>query len=1175
MLVLIFCLFLASQTSAQVVFNEIQSSNSKIADENGNFPDWIELYNASNFSVNLAGYGLSDDSTDAFKWVFPNSATLSPQSYLLVFASGNTNTFPNHWETVINWGNLWKYKPGNSEPPTNWKEINFDETTWQTGKTGIGYGDSDDSTLVSQTTSLYLRKTFTVDDVSNILSGIFQVDYDDGFVAYLNGTEIARANLVGIPPAFNETASDHEAQIYQGGLPQVFKIQNIASLLEQGTNVLAIQVHNSNPSSSDLTIIPFLTLGMQTPPQNPNGVPAILEFSLPKFHANFSISSQGETLTLTNPSSQTVDQIVLGAVPPDFSFGRFPDGAGSWFFFNEPTPKNSNATQGFSGITEKPQFSTESGFFTNSFVLQLSTNSPNQTIRYTLDSSEPTENSTLYTNPIIISQTKIVRAKTFQAGFLSEKATTKSYLFNVNSSLPIVSLSTDSLNLWDFQSGIYAMGPNADPNFPHFGANFWGDWEKPVHVDFLETNGNLALAFDGGVKIVGGFSRGNAQKSFGIFARNEYGDPSINYQLFPELPITEFESFILRNSGNDWNTTMFRDAFMQSLVYDTNIDCQAYRPSVVYLNGKYWGILNIREKLNEPYVENHFKIDADSVYFLELPDGTSVSGEGSLVYNQMFNFISNNDLSIPANYDSVTKMIDIPNLIDYQIAQIYFDNTDWPGNNSKCWRKKADGGKWRWMLYDTDFGYGLFDENRYTYNTLAFATETNGGSWPNPSWSTLILRKLLENSEFRNDFIHTFCYLLSTNFNPINVLPKLNEIKTGIENEIPNHLFRWTGSASASNWNYEISKMSNFANQRPTYVKNHIATKFDLTNGTAFLTLNVFPNPQAGKIEIGTKEIKNFPLNAEFFKNVPIKLTATPNKGFHFVGWTGLVLNDSLTINLSLNGNLVKYAVFAADTVYANDEILINEINYNSSPTFDTKDWVELHNQSNSNIDVSGWIFKDSDSLHVFELPQGTILNSGSYVVLCEDTTAFKSLFPTVTNFLGNFDFGLSGNGELIRLYDQNGNLVDSLVYDDEAPWQTAPDGTGSTLQLKNPAFDNSLAENWGASASFGTPGSFNDNFLSVAENGLQVPAKFSLSQNYPNPFNPTTKISFTLPKTAKVRLEIFNVLGQSVKTLLNETKKAGFYTLDFNAQNFASGIYFYRLESGSFSQTKKMLLIK
>ena len=1158
----------------QPVINELMPSNfSIISDEDGDNPDWIEIYNPGSNAVQLNNFGLSDDTTNQFKWIFPE-VTLLPHKFLYLFASGKDRTvWADYWETIIDLGDVWKYQPGTSEPPVDWNMIPFNDSEWAAGPSGFGYGDGDDSTVVAPTISLYLRKKFLIDNANDVRQAILHVDYDDAFVAYLNGVEIARANIgsPGIPPLFNQVAdSAHEAQMYQGGAPEMFVLNSPQSLLQAGENVLAIQVHNVGLTSSDLSLIPFLTLGMNQEPVNPTGINPILNFTIPKLHTNFKISSEGETLILSDSTGAIIDQISTGIIPTDISLGRQPDGTDFWYYFLQPTPGDSNNSASFTGFAPEPEFSLTGGFYFNILNVSLITNSTGAVIRFTTDGSEPSENSALYTTPVNIDSTTVVRARSFEPGSLPSQIVTHTFFINEPTTLPVVSLSTDPDNFWSEQTGIYVLGPNASPDFPYFGANFWEDWERPVHIEFFEPNGALGFSVDCGVKIFGGWSRGFPQKSLALYARDEYGASEFNYHIFSNKPLNSFESIILRNSGNDWNVTQFRDALISGLADKSGVDFQAYRPAVVYINGEYWGVHNIREKINEHFLASNHEVNPENIDLLE-NDGSLILGDASQ-YHQLIDFLSSHNLAVPANYDQVKSYMDIDNFINYQVTEIFCDNTDWPGNNLKFWRSQTPGGVWRWILYDTDFGFGLFDEYGYSHNTLEFATEENGPAWPNPPWSTFILRKLLENQNFRYDFINRFADFLNTYFVSSRVLSQINELQYTLDAEMERHFNKWGGSAVE--WSNNIQRLRTFASLRPAYVRLHVINKFGLS-GASQLNLNLVPS-QAGKIRVSTIIPDNYPWTGFYFQGIPIKVSASPSPGFRFSHWEGISPPDSATTTIVLQDNLYLTAVFEPDS--NSSSIVINEINYNSAPDFDVEDWVEFYNNTGSDIDISGWVFKDSDDIHNFTFPAQTILAADEYLVLCRDTSAFSSFFPNVSNYMGNFDFALSNGGELIRLFDDQGFIIDSLTYDDVSPWPVEPDGSGPTLSLKNPGLDNSISVSWSASGNHGTPGTINDVFISVFENSkIFIPDKFQLFQNYPNPFNPQTTIQFDLPQAQHVILKIYDSLGRLVNTIVDKELNSGQYSFRWKPQhNIASGIYFYRIEYGNtIKQTKKMLLLK
>ncbi|MCK4640611.1 MAG: chitobiase/beta-hexosaminidase C-terminal domain-containing protein, partial [Candidatus Marinimicrobia bacterium] len=493
--IILFCSFMFMSAFAQNLrINELMSSNlSTITDEDGDFSDWIELYNAEDTRLSLFNYSLTDNFSDTLKWIFPD-ISIAPNEYLMIFTSGKNSTDKIiHIETMIDQGDDWNYFLGYSEPPADWRELSFDDSDWQIGTSGFGFGDDDDSTDVSPADpfdpppiSVFVRKKFTIDNISFILGVIFHVDYDDGFVAYLNGIEIARSNI-GIPgnqETFDTFASDnHEAVMYNGGKPERYDIEGFYSILNEGENVLAVQVHNVQQYSSDMTLIPFLTFEMNGIPENPRGPAEILGFIIPYLHTNFNLNSSGEELCLYNQFAEIVDSVSFGQLPADYSYGRKPDGETDWYIFNQPTPGAINSTAGYQGYVKEPEFSINGGFYSD--FVDISINSPVEGAEtyYTLDGSTPTESSYIYSTPIHLESTTVLRAGCFKEGYLQSKTITQSYLINTDFSLPVISLVTDSGNFFDTEIGIYVFGNDADTvNYPYWGSNFWEDWERPVHV---------------------------------------------------------------------------------------------------------------------------------------------------------------------------------------------------------------------------------------------------------------------------------------------------------------------------------------------------------------------------------------------------------------------------------------------------------------------------------------------------------------------------------------------------------------------------------------------------------------------------------------------------------------------------------------------------------------------
>ncbi|MFC1694333.1 CotH kinase family protein, partial [Candidatus Latescibacterota bacterium] len=608
---------------------------------------------------------------------------------------------------------------------------------------------------------------------------------------------------------------------------------------------------------------------------------------------------------------------------------------------------------------------------------------------------------------------------------------------------------------------------------------------------------------------------------------------------------------------------------------------------------------NIREKNNEDYLASYHDIDPDNVdiiddYHSEISGffyGRVVEGDNEH-YMALLNYIMNHDLNDDTAAEYVKTQMKVDNYLDYMAAQIYFANFDGPGHNCKFWRPKKPGGRYRWLLYDTDAGFCAnlpgkgYSPSAYMHNTLAFYNEGDREGWPNDWRYTIIFYNLLKNEGIRNSFINRFSDYLNTVFTQEVVTQKIIDIKTAIEPEIPYHFDRWNGSTwtvittqvntfsrTVSQWNDDVQIMLNFAERRVNYVRDHIQNEFNL-NGKAKVNFTI-SQPNTGKIKINTLVIDDFPWEGTYFQGVPVQIIALPNPGYRFAGWTGITPSDSANTMVSLTDNTSITAVFEEDTS-SQINIVINEINYNSSADFNPEDWVEFYNPQENSVDLSGWIFKDDNDANEFVFPSKTVIAPDDYLVLCRDSLTFHDLFPEVDDYIGDLGFGLSGAGEFIRLFNAQGALVDSLTYDDNPPWPVEPDGTGAALALLNPGLDNSLVQSWAVSYSHGTPGKINDVFIvNVDDSNSGIPTVFSLGQNYPNPFNPITTIPFSIPEVSRITIDIYSILGQRVETLLDEYLAPGNHSIIFKAEDIAAGVYFYTITSEKFRETRQMLLIK
>jgi hypothetical protein len=506
--------------------------------------------------------------------------------------------------------------------------------------------------------------------------------------------------------------------------------------------------------------------------------------------------------------------------------------------------------------------------------------------------------------------------------------------------------------------------------------------------------------------------------------------------------------------------------------------------------------------------------------------------------------------------------MDISCFIDYQILQIYIDNGDWPGNNIKFWKTNDLLSKWRWFLFDTDFGFNLFGNNG---NTLTFATTTQGNSWPNPPWSTLFLRKLLANQEFKNSFVNRFSDCLNSNLLAEGLLLKTDSVQNLIMPEIEDHLTRW--DFPYDRWLNEVERVRTFIKNRKNSMRNNIRSFFGFDMGH-IITL-ALSDPQAGKIKINSIIPAEFPFKGYYFQEVPVSLSAIPNPGYRFVRWEGGSSSTNLNISVSLSLNTTYNAVFEP-TSEEEQLVVINEINYKSPDDVDAGDWIELYNNGSQTVDLSGWVIHDADPESGFYFPKGLLLYPNEYLVVAGNLSKFGSLFPTVKNVTGTFPFGLSSSGDVIYLYNNEGNLIDNVNFGVQSPWPVDPCGLGPTLELEQPGLNNELAASWTAGQNGGTPGKQNSVFVNST-----IISNFNLKATcFPTAFTDYTTLQFYSYKGCTYSIQLIDMQGKVHEQIEGNTNSEGTTTLDLfaNGEHYKAEIYLVRFKTDENVQTVKVI---
>ncbi|MEM7787633.1 MAG: CotH kinase family protein [Bacteroidota bacterium] len=634
-------------------------------------------------------------------------------------------------------------------------------------------------------------------------------------------------------------------------------------------------------------------------------------------HADFRLRAAGEQVGLYDPVGAVVDTVSFGVQVPDVSLGRYPDATGAWRAMT-PTPGGPNVDAVAPGPLDAPTVSLGTGFYAGGEAVRLDAEA-GATIRYTLDGSLPTAASEVYTAPLVLDATTVLRATAFAPDRPHSAPVTRTFFVGEASALPVVSLVTDPAGFFSDTTGIYVEGTNGIPGRCRSRPVNWNqDWEREVQVSFFEPDGaggfTLALDQGAGVRIFGGCSRIYPQKSLQLHARGRYGASDFAHPFFADTEVASFDDLVLRSSAQDWWRTMFRDGMIQTLTRHMDLDGQAYRPTAVFLNGDYWGIHNLREKLNEDYVAAHYGVDDDEVEMLDSDRGNprGISDH----YDEVLALLDTGDMNDPVTFAEIEARIDVDQYLSYLVAEIYSANADWPGNNVKMWRPRTPEGRWRWMIFDLDFGFGGNGEGQPESNTLALATEPAGPEWPNPPWSTYLFRRLLDNDGFRHAFIQRLAAHTVTTFEPSRVIGVIDSLQAAIAPEIPRHKERWPQSASfGSSWESLVDIMRSFARQRPAQIRRHVYDQFAETGGSARLwvstdgggrvTAEGVPLPRAST---------EAPFGAVFYRDVPVRLVAVPDPGRVFVGWSGLVSASADTVSAVVTETASLTAHFASAT---------------------------------------------------------------------------------------------------------------------------------------------------------------------------------------------------------------------------------------------------------------------
>ena len=580
---------------------------------------------------------------------------------------------------------------------------------------------------------------------------------------------------------------------------------------------------------------------------------------------------------------------------PNIAYGRETDGSEKWGYQATPTPGAANCGKLCSDLLGDPVFSKPGQVFTNGgrirLFITLPEGAPEGTvIRYTTDGSEPTAESPVF-SPFFIGSTKVVRAKLFCDGYLSPRSTTHSYIFFPSEralTLPVVSIVTDDKYLNDPKIGIYVDG-----TYQSGTENYRFDWRRPINFEYFETGGKASeLNQLCETRIQGGATRTNPLKSLAVYANKRFGEKRFSYEFFPDQKpgLTEFKSIVLRNAGNDFDYLYLRDIIAQrTMASHADLDWQAWRPVIVYINGVYKGIENIRERSNEDNIYTNYDGQED----VDLVENWNDLKEGDMEHLNAFKAFFNEHGHTMAEYE---KWMDCQEFINLMAMNVYYNNIDFPGNNIVLWRPRTDDGRWRFIAKDVDYTMHLYNQDNYDYKYFDWLYWKEYD--PNHNWgandyeATRLFRRLMEDADFNREFIDHMAVYMGDFLNYEGTWkvwePMYNQIKT----EYPYH--RKLYNEWWPNYNDEMDKVKTWLKKRTNFMYQHLADYYKLGSPLPFL-VNV-------TLDEADREALQFVMNGvplsegqfvgRFFKDREVVLEGKPGNGKKVTGWN--IIEDGI-----------------------------------------------------------------------------------------------------------------------------------------------------------------------------------------------------------------------------------------------------------------------------------------
>lgn len=877
---------------AQLKINEGCNKNyqSKI-DEDGDSPDWIELFNAGNETILLSDYFLSDNVSKPLAWQLPN-ATLDPGQFQTVFCSEKDRLGSEPFNFLLSQQSF--------TPITGWNQHDFATPFLWDGISNIIVN------VCSYNSTQYTVNSSFFQSPTNFASSLVALNDGSDFScgATLGQTYNQRPNI-----KFNNVQIGN-GQIQNGNTDYPAPYGNwywcarhqflfrAEELIASGLTAGPISNLSFQVSSTSGEFYNYVNFSLTHSALDELSAGFLPEEGY-QLHTNFKLENNGEDVFLFNAQEELVHSLRIESPQTDVSIGLKPNGSNvvNWLI---PSPGNSNnTTSAFSDTLKEPIFSQLSGVFSSLFSVTLSNpNLISSKLVYTLDGSTPTINSSVYTNPIQIIGNTVVRAKVFPIdtiGVLPSNTASSTYLIGVSHTTPILMVTTDASNLYG-PAGIFD--------------NFNSDWVKPAHAVYLNEGvghpflfeTRTAMRMDGGA----GGSRSHPQHSFRLsFAHGALGEKSIEYPLIPDRPTrTKFSDIYLRNGSNQFLTLPYKDASQVRMMSEgTKNYYSAFRPVSVYINGQYFGLYELREKFNSEYFEEQDGANKDSLELLSLSYFynlvlRSVEGDVNNFWSSYSTFLGLN--TNQSDYWSLADQhFDLKHYTDYIIGESWMGNVDWPQNNIKIYRSDKTKNRWRFALIDLELSLQPNGWTSCTDNHIRYMLDRD----PNIPYINIWLRSI-QNDFYKNYFINRFADLMNTSYSTEQVLKTEESFFLRMYPEMDNEYARW---GDANNVQGQLNQFTEnhltFRSElacRNDVVRSNLVSEFNL-NKQVNVNLIVEPD-SSGFIQLNTIKPTNYPWTGVYFDGVPIDLIPLARPGYVFSHWQpNSFISDTLADSLSLN----------------------------------------------------------------------------------------------------------------------------------------------------------------------------------------------------------------------------------------------------------------------------------